>query len=404
MRTLIVGLLVPLVVGVVGGYFHAAYDNVSQDNRFRELIDTKNLGATSPEIEARFKKLEKKEGGAKVEVVNGEQFDFGVMPRGGTRRHVFRVKNVGTSELVLQLVRTTCKCTLSKIKNREVAPGETTEIALEWATKDLPPSAEQFEQLAVVRTNDPKKKQLNLQIRGRIIDDYRVLPYELPLSEVLASQETTVPVKILSYRKDSPEIESWKIDVPDHRDLYDFTWEKMPKEQVADYPNATSGLLATLHIKPGLPIGPIRGKLTVILKRLTAKPIERPFRGHVVGDIVMSAPGDFDRDYNLLDLGAVKSDEGATARVFLFIKGPHRNDVKMTVGELDPDEALDVELGPPKKLAGGRTIRYEAILRVPPGAPRVRREGNTNKFGRVIFRTTHPTTKEVRLYVRFVVY
>ena len=344
------------------------------------------------------------QGDARVEVVNGERYDFGVMPRRATRHHAFKIKNVGTGKLVLALVRTTCKCTLSKIKKKELAPGETTEIALEWSTKDLPPSAERFEQLAVVRTNDKKHQQLNLQIRGRVIDEFRVLPYELPLTDVLASQATEIPLKILAYKDHSPEIEAWKVEALDHSDFYKLTWKPMPKEQVAKYLNATSGLLATLTIQPGLPIGPVRGKLTIRLKRAGTKPIEREFRGRVVGDISVSAPGDFDREHSLLDLGAVKSDEGATARAFFFIKGPHRDQVKLTVASRDPAEALQVELGPPVKLAGGRTIRYEATIRVPPGAPRVRREGVNNKFGRIVFSTTHPTTKEVRLYIRFGVY
>jgi len=123
-----------------------------------------------------------------------------------------------------------------------------------------------------------------------------------------------------------------------------------------------------------------------------------------VGDISVSAPGDFDREHNLLDLGAVNSEKGATARAFFFVKGPHRDRVKLTVASRDPAEALQVELGPPVKLAGGKTIRYEVTIRVPPGAPRVRREGVNNKFGRIVFSTTHPTTKEVRLYIRFGVY
>ena len=391
-----------IAVGLVAGFWHAKYEFGRQEDYFRPLIDVRILGSAPKELEERFAKLEQRRGGPKVRVVNGEEFSFGLMGRDEKKRHEFIVKNEGSAPLVLELIRTTCKCTLSEIKKTTVAPGEQTTIALEWSTADLEESAERFEQSAIIRTNDVKKRRLNLVVRGRIVDDFRVLPYQLPLSQISASETTTVPIKILSYGKHPPEIASWKVDVPRHAELFDFTWKPLPADELKRYVGATSGLLGTLTIKPGLAIGPLHGKFIVHLKRDKGKEKVRPFELQVVGDFSLVAGGDFDRVHNLLDLGVVPSEHGRTARVFIFVKGPHREKVKLRVASRDPEDVLKVDLSGPTRLAGGRTYRYEAKIRIPPGADRVRRDGKVGNLGRIIFATeNHPVTKEIRMYVRF---
>ena len=45
----------------------------------------------------------------RIEVVGGEEFDFGVMEPGGERTHAFVVRNVGTAPLELEIIGSTCK-------------------------------------------------------------------------------------------------------------------------------------------------------------------------------------------------------------------------------------------------------------------------------------------------------
>ena len=69
---------------------------------------------------------------AKVVVVNGSEFDFGVMERNGTRSHRFEIKNAGTAPLQLEKGETTCKCTINKLVDGVLKPGESVMVELEW--------------------------------------------------------------------------------------------------------------------------------------------------------------------------------------------------------------------------------------------------------------------------------
>jgi hypothetical protein len=80
---------------------------------------------------------------AKIEVVDGTIFDFGVMQKGTSRNHKFIVRNIGTTPAELELVRTSCKCTLGNLgnskdgKSRRLFPGEETEIELTWTAESV---------------------------------------------------------------------------------------------------------------------------------------------------------------------------------------------------------------------------------------------------------------------------
>src|SRR5688500_8060497 len=73
--------------------------------------------------------------GPRVAVVNGEMHDFGKMDRNAKESHAFIIRNEGDAPLKLEKGETTCKCTVSDLKGNSLAPGEETEVLLEWTAK-----------------------------------------------------------------------------------------------------------------------------------------------------------------------------------------------------------------------------------------------------------------------------
>src|SRR5690606_2024160 len=115
-------------------------------------------------------------GAPRIEVIGGEEFDFGVMEPGGEGTHQFVVRNVGTAPLELDIIGSTCKCTVGTLQQETVAPGEQTEIELRWVANT---NSEEFGQTATLKTNDPSRGELNLKIRGKVISTMTMVPRRL---------------------------------------------------------------------------------------------------------------------------------------------------------------------------------------------------------------------------------
>ena len=360
------------------------------------LEGTDNKNTSADEIPKRV--------GPVFEVVNGASHDFGAMRRGVTRKHTFVIKNAGTTPLEMELGRTTCKCTLSKVGKNTLKPGESTEITLEWSTKEVKRNQSKFNQTATIVTNDRQNPLAELSVAGKITSEYRVFPDELTLQAISGNQDSSEEFLVLHFGDIPPELVKWTFTPEKIQDLIDVTAEPLTENEYKDHKGATSGLKITLKIKPGLPIGTLVGDLKMVLKSEESSQVGIKVKGNVVGDIVLSGSSSrFDRTRTTINLGNVAAADGDAERLFIFVKGPHRKETTFTIGSTNPAEQLHVEIGPPVQLGGGNTTRYELTVSVPKGVARVDHLGNENKFGLIVLNTTHPTTKEVNLYVRFAV-
>jgi hypothetical protein len=86
-----------------------------------------------------------------------------------------------------------------------------------------------------------------------------------------------------------------------------------------------------------------------------------------------------------------------------MVKGPHREETKVTVASVEPATVLQVKLGEPQPLGKG-VIKYALTIEIPPGTPAIDRfGGEQGELGKVILHTTHPVAKEVRLFLQFAI-
>ena len=99
-------------------------------------------------------------------------WDFGTVDPGSVQlSHSFRIQNQGSTDLVLRLAGSTCKCTVSKLEKSILPPGEWTSIEVVWNTGGE--TSDSFSQSAFIETNDLDHRTLEFQVKGTVAAEWR---------------------------------------------------------------------------------------------------------------------------------------------------------------------------------------------------------------------------------------
>jgi hypothetical protein len=94
------------------------------------------------------------------------EYDFGTVEQGTIVKHSFIITNNGGDVLIIKDVSASCGCTAANPDKRELNPGESTNINVEFNTNGR--SGKQ-KKAVYVETNDPDNKKLELKIYGTIV-------------------------------------------------------------------------------------------------------------------------------------------------------------------------------------------------------------------------------------------
>jgi len=336
---------------------------------------------------------------AKVFVVNGSEFDFGVMERNGTRRHRFEIKNVGDAPLKLEKGETTCKCTINKLVDGVLEPGQSVKVELEWVAKEVGPDMV-FRQTADIKTNDPARKVLRLTVRGDIITTVKVVPSPLVMSSIRASLGAEGEVLVYSYRTEDLDFVETIVD-PELVDLIEAVVEPISPDELARDKLAQSGKKVKIRLKAGLPLGVI--DQTVWLKtNLEDSPLVPVFfQGTVVSDIAIYGKR-FDRTANLLSIGRLSRKDGFRAELRILVRGEHRQTTKFEVASVDPKDVLEVKVRSSADVGTGKTVQHILEVVIAKKTPLISRLGlGQGNFGQIVLSTTHPEVKKIVIKVPF---
>ncbi len=90
-------------------------------------------------------------------------WDFGSIQKNEVVRHDFEIKNDLTRALNIKGVSTSCGCTASSAGKNVLAPGESTQIKVEFNSKGYKGEAQQF---VYVNTDDPDNSVLKFSIKA----------------------------------------------------------------------------------------------------------------------------------------------------------------------------------------------------------------------------------------------
>lgn len=135
-------------------------------------------------------------------VVPARSFDLGSVDVGEERKHAFRIENKGEGRLVLASEFGTQGL---PPWHREVPPGGSTEVELSLRSLDSSPS---FAKRTTVWTNDPKMPEIQFELVGRVLADFRVEPRDEWRVRITGDQDGKVTGKIGSEREESFRIAS----------------------------------------------------------------------------------------------------------------------------------------------------------------------------------------------------
>ena len=395
-------ILIAVVIGVLSGTgLGALQSNISTgglEERFEGSFDgDQNSQNDAEEVYTN----------SRVQVVGGTTFNFGTMRHGETLEHVFQFKNIGTDPLSLTMGESSCTCTVGKLDNSTLQPGEETEVKLTWTAKSVIPD---YAQTATIHTNDPTNSEVQLQVLGKIAQSFVVEPASIQLGDVSVNEPLTRTFHVFSYLKNTKTMEHSEWSNPETKELVDIEvvekevdGEEFPKHKYADAVHEI-----TLKLEAGMPIGPLNsrvmfgGGLEDDDEKSDIATLDVPVVGKVVGDITMFGGSSFDPDINAVDFGTISSGQGAKVTVWLAAHGSKRDQVVPEVISIRPEDVLNVSIGEAKD-RGKRRV-FPITIEVPKGAPEVYYPGSSSKnFGKVRIKTNLDGGHEVALYFKLVV-
>lgn len=96
------------------------------------------------------------------------EHNFGDIIQGQVAAHSFKLSNVGGDILKINEVRPTCGCTAAQPEKKELAPGESTTIKVEFNSAGRLGYQEKY---ILVKSNDPQNAELRLVLKGNIVKD-----------------------------------------------------------------------------------------------------------------------------------------------------------------------------------------------------------------------------------------
>jgi len=94
-----------------------------------------------------------------------ELWDFGVINQEEVVTHVFEVRNLGETELVISKVRSSCGCTAALVSSSEVAPGSSSEIKVIFNSSGFRGKISKY---IYVESNDPDEPVSKLTITATV--------------------------------------------------------------------------------------------------------------------------------------------------------------------------------------------------------------------------------------------
>ena len=342
----------------------------------------------------------------KVELLGGDTYDFGSMAPNEKGEHRFVIKNVGDGDLTLRLGATTCKCTLGTLKSERLEPGEETDVLLEWNVKT---NEKTFSQSAQILTNDPDQYAIDLKVSGRVVYQIEMVPDTLTFGEIASSEGAQLTAKIFNYMTPPIENPEVRFSSDELNELSEVTIEPF-EPSAADGPNAKAvqGFNVSIDIKPGLRQGPVSQNLIftftqesdgelvaenadIEIKENASSPESEKMQftalitGKVVGSIGMipnprleeTESGNF-----IYDFGQIGADGPFEAKVFVVLKGENRDEEKLSVEAVVPEDVIKATLGEP--LRRGTMTLYPLEFELIPGPEPIKRLGrNKDDYGKV---------------------
>ena len=387
-------IILATLIGVAGGTWRALETENDPGDDYRALFEMVSMKGNDVSVRPELDR----DGAPIVFIVDGNEFEFDIMDVGETRRHTFQVRNDGTAPLKMELLRTTCKCAIGELPSGAVMPGEIGEVTLEWTAKEY---VQEYRQSATIETNDPQLRMLSLSVSGRVIDAVRAFPASLTLGDATVNDVSEAYFVLYGFKDPNLQIEeiNWLVPDSEYAQFLDVAFETASEDTAGEMEGAVAAHVVRVSLKPGMPRGSFRETLKLSLNSSPWK-LEVPVSGRIVSDITVFG-AQFDDRSGVAGIGLVPQGKESRFKLWLLVKGAHRDDVQISLAETDPAEALQVEVGEPTTYA--TVVKYPISIVVPADAPVMQRRSSEDSPGMIRLNTTHPNIPLVEIPISFAI-
>lgn len=349
-----------------------------------------------------------------AELPDGESHNFGVMKIGEKGKHLFTIRNAGTAPMTLRLGASTCKCTFGTLNSDLLAPGESTEVALEWTVNA---ASGFFEQTAEIITNDPSQVALRLKVYGDVVEQLRMIPKEISLGENAAGEPINAEAKCFSYFPTPIEPIDAKISGASLKDVHQITIEEFDPAEDSEYSNAEQAFRLKIHVDPNVRQGLISQNLMLRFHRRaedgsylmneSGEPevysVNYPVIGRITGALSMipnpRLKGESGGGW-VYQFGRLEPDDDFVGKALLTFKGAERENTQLSIGEVSPEGVLDATIE--EQSSGGTMSLYKVTIRLTPGEESMLRMGKTpDDYGSLVINSDNPKVPPMRMLVKF---
>jgi hypothetical protein len=97
--------------------------------------------------------------------VEPTSFDFGSALPQKTLTKEFSLKNLGSAELVIESVSTTCGCTVGQLETRTLKPGMSVPLRVSLETRSYSGA---LQRAVLIRSNDPTRGLLEVKVQANV--------------------------------------------------------------------------------------------------------------------------------------------------------------------------------------------------------------------------------------------
>ncbi len=325
-------------------------------------------------------------------VVDESMFEFGSMELGQTESHTYIIRNEGDAPLKLKVGPVQCKCTIADLDVDGVAPGESAEINLSWKPIDI---TEEFHQKAVIFTNDPENRSLELHVKGAVERLAEISPAgDWPLDRIAEGETREFTGLIMSNHLDEFQV----LDYETSTEL--LTAEFVPlSDELKQANQVKSGYQIHCKLKGEMPVGRFEATLTL----MTDMSGGREFTIRMVG----MRPGPFSiigQNWRggemLLNMGDVQSGPGKTVKLSMFVSR-EEEPVEFTVTSATP-AFLDLKIEKDETFDVPAREKYWLTFTVPANSS-VGSWTNENA-GKIIVATNRADVPQIEIYVELTVH
>jgi len=231
-------------------------------------------------------------------VVDEEVYNFGVFEKEQKGEHVFVVKNEGNAALTLTYIDKSCSCTQIDISHSNVPPGKESRVTVHWKPNI---ASGAYNQGVLFKTNDPKKPQLYLSIKGVYSAPIIVTPNPISIN-AFSSKVVSTKFRVYSFEKKPITILGVESDDPHFG--AEWTKSELTKEENDNklFNSATSVYDGVVTLKPGLPFGHFQNKLTIRSDSELDPAFELPLKGQIFGNTSIIC-SDYNQETGVLNMG-----------------------------------------------------------------------------------------------------